>query len=277
MLGISSGEVGRNFRGLRRQEWWRRPNIVSVSLKALWRILGWLFGVLVIAVLVLWLLWRVPVWLANGHVSGVTGSVRASLIQQATESFRGELITLLGGVLVAGALYFTARNFVLSRHTLELSQRTLEENSQLSRRALELTEQGQVTDRYIKAIEQLGSDKLDVRVGGIYALERIAGDSAQDHPTVMEVLATFVREHSREPWRLAVVGSDVSSEAKRATRPDVQAAVTVIARRDAGRDTRTVDLAGADLTRADLRGAPLQGANIRGAILIQAVGRLMSR
>jgi len=44
-------------------------------------------------------------------------------------------------------------------------------------RTFELTEQGQVTDRYTKAIEQLGSDKLDVRIGGIYALERIARDS----------------------------------------------------------------------------------------------------
>jgi hypothetical protein len=33
-----------------------------------------------------------------------------------------------------------------------------------------------VTDRYTKAIEQLGSDRLDVRIGGIYALERVARD-----------------------------------------------------------------------------------------------------
>jgi aspartyl-tRNA synthetase len=39
---------------------------------------------------------------------------------------------------------YTARNFTLSR-------------------------EGQVTDRYTKAIEQLGSDKPDVRTGGIYA------------------------------------------------------------------------------------------------------------
>ena len=52
-----------------------------------------------------------------------------------------------------------------------------------------------MTDRYTKAIEQLGSDKLDVRIGGIYALERIARDSARDHPAVMEVLTTFIREH----------------------------------------------------------------------------------
>src|SRR5215471_21690303 len=60
--------------------------------------------------------------------------------------------------------------------------------------------QGQVTDRYSKAIEQLGSEKLDVRIGGIYALERIARDSVRDHPTVMEVLAAFIRDHSHEQW-----------------------------------------------------------------------------
>ena len=37
-------------------------------------------------------------------------------------------------------------------------------------------------------------------IGGIYALERIARDSAKDHPTVMEVLTAFIREHSREQW-----------------------------------------------------------------------------
>ena len=70
----------------------------------------------------------------------------------------------------------------------------------MSRRTFELTEQGQVTDRYTKAIEQLGSDKLAVRIGGIYALERIARDSARDHPAGMEVLTAFIREHSHKEW-----------------------------------------------------------------------------
>ncbi len=52
-----------------------------------------------------------------------------------------------------------------------------------------------MTDRYTKAIEQIGSAKLDVRIGGSYALERVARDSARGHPTIMEVLAAFVREH----------------------------------------------------------------------------------
>ena len=60
-----------------------------------------------------------------------------------------------------------------------------------------------MTDRYTKAIEQLGSDKLDVRIGGIYALERVARDSARDHPTVMEVLTAFIREHSRDAQQVA--------------------------------------------------------------------------
>ena len=93
-----------------------------------------------------------------------------------------------------------------------------------------------MTDRYTKAIEQLGSDKLDVRIGGIYALERVARDSARDHPTVMEVLAAFIREHSHEQWPPSDPGGQ---EQARSTRPDVQAAVTVVGRRDAKRDIRT--------------------------------------
>jgi hypothetical protein len=47
----------------------------------------------------------------------------------------------------------------------------------ITARTFEVTEQGQITERYSKAIEQLGADKLDVRLGAIYALERIATDS----------------------------------------------------------------------------------------------------
>jgi hypothetical protein len=100
---------------------------------------------------------------------------RAAHLQSARETARTQLLTLAAGTFAAGALLFTALNFRLAR-------------------------QGQVTNRYTDAITQLGSDKLDVRIGGIYALERIARDSARDHPTITEVLAAFIREHSREQW-----------------------------------------------------------------------------
>ena len=125
-----------------------------------------------------------------------------------------------------------------------------------------------MTERYTKAIEQLGSDKLDVRIGGIYALERIARDSARDHPTVMEVLTAFIREHSHEQWPVPEPGTD--NLPSRTTRPDVQAAVTVIGRRVFNNDRDPIDLTGAVLARANLTGAVLTSANLIGANLAGA-------
>jgi hypothetical protein len=41
---------------------------------------------------------------------------------------------------------------------------------------------------------RLGSDRLDVRLAAIDALERIMIDSVRDHPAIVELLAAFVRE-----------------------------------------------------------------------------------
>jgi len=133
------------------------------------------------------------------------------------------------------------------------------------RHTLDATREGQFADRYTKAVEQLGSDRLDVRIGGIYALERVARDSARDHPAVMEVLTAFVRCRSGERWPPAVDGE----ERERSTRPDIQAAVTVVGRRDTERDSpdRCIDLTDAVLIRADLAGAKLGGAVLTGAHL----------
>ncbi|WP_347272540.1 hypothetical protein [Frankia sp. KB5] len=56
-----------------------------------------------------------------------------------------------------------------------------------------------VRELYATAISQLGADSLDIRLGGIYALERIAHDSAADQRTVVEVLSAFIREHTQPP------------------------------------------------------------------------------
>ena len=204
----------------------------------------WLAGIAaaVLALAIVWALFvPVPDWLAHHDI----GSAKGPLLQSARDAARGRLLTLGAGLLAAGALLYTARNFTLGRRTFEL------------------TEQGQVTDRYTKAIEQLGSDKLDVRIGGIYALERVARDSPRDHPTVMEVLNAFIREHSREQWPKPERKTDPAPP--RRTRPDVHAALTVIRRRDARRDIRPIDLTGANLT-----GANLTGANLGGAVLTDA-------
>ena len=223
---------------------------------ALPRNVQWLIGAfagVVLAVAVVWVLF-VPVTDSLAHHD--VGSARAPSLQTARDAARGRFLTLGAGLFAAGALVFTARNFTLSRRTVELTRRTFE-----------LTEQGQVTDRYTKAIEQLGSDKLDVRIGGIYALERVARDSARDHPTVMEVLIAFIREHSHDQ---SPPPDPVGREQERSIRADVQAAVTVVGRRDAERDTQRIDLTRADLTGANLDGADLTGADLRGVILTHA-------
>jgi hypothetical protein len=95
-----------------------------------------------------------------------------------------------------------------------------------------------------EALALLGASQPEVRVGAIYALERAATRSADDHPVVMSVLAAFVREHSHP------------------AQPDVQAALTVLGRRASERDREPIDLTGADLARLCLLGADLAGARL---------------
>jgi hypothetical protein len=150
------------------------------------------------------------------------------------------LLTLCAGLFAAGAL-------------LGVAEVTL------SRRPLKLTEQGRVADRYAKAVSQLGSDQLDVRIGGICALERVSRDSARHRAAVMEVLTAFIRECSHKPLRPP---DPARREDKPSARPDVQAALTVLGRRSQERNSRPIDLTGADLTGADLRGANLTRARL---------------
>ena len=216
----------------------------------------WLVGGIAAAVLALAVAWVLFVPAADSLAHYDVGSAKGPLLQTARDAARGWLLTLGAGLFIGAALLYIARTIVLLRG-------------------------GQETDRYTKAIEQLGSKELDVRIGGIYALEGIARDSARDHPTVMEVLTTFVRERSREQW--PPPGSPRTTwvawrgrfraggrEQERFTRPDVQAAVTVLGRRDARRDIRPIHLKGADLTGADLTGANLGGADLTEATLRDA-------
>jgi uncharacterized protein YjbI with pentapeptide repeats len=58
-----------------------------------------------------------------------------------------------------------------------------------------IAEQGHFTERFSRAVEQLGHDKVAVRIGGLYALRRIAEDSVErDHLAVMDVIINFIRQ-----------------------------------------------------------------------------------
>jgi len=50
----------------------------------------------------------------------------------------------------------------------------------VSRESLEVGRESQVTERFSRWVEQLGRDSQEVRIGGLYALERIGNDSEPD-------------------------------------------------------------------------------------------------
>jgi Pentapeptide repeats (8 copies) len=166
------------------------------------------------------------------------------------------LVQALGGVILGITAYVGYRNLKNGEETLKIGQKNLE-----------VTEDKQVTERFSKSIEHLGSDKIDVRLGGIYALEQIAFDSAKYHWTIVEILSAFIREKSRSN-RADSVGVDI------------QAALAVIGRRkqypnDKVIDLRKISLVGVELqntnfSKADFSGTNLSNANLSGANLSEA-------
>jgi hypothetical protein len=151
------------------------------------------------------------------------------------------MVTLLAATAALGTLLYTVRTYALSRT-------------------------GQVTERYSTAVGQLGDDKLEIRIGAVYALERISRDSPADQPAAVDVLSAFVRGAAARP--------DTGHPAD-----DVQAALTVLGRRRRTASERPLNLRGSnlrgiDMQRADLRGARLDGADLTGASLIEADLRL---
>jgi hypothetical protein len=97
-----------------------------------------------------------------------------------SEDVRNAALVFGGTVVAILGLFLTG----IRTHALDIQAR--------------VTEQGHITDRFTKSIEQLGNDKLEVRLGAIYALERIAYDSSRDHWPIMETLTAYIRENS--PW-----------------------------------------------------------------------------
>jgi uncharacterized protein YjbI with pentapeptide repeats len=208
-----------------------------------------------IAAGLLLVLYAVPSWFVGDVDSNFTYAEQL----KAENDIRTTLLQALAGLALLAGLIVTWRTYVLNR--------------EFTRRNFVLSREGQVTERFTQAIDQLGNDKsLDVRLGGIYALERIARDSERDHWAIVEVLTAFVRERARWTEPTCEVG-DLADDESRVLQADLQAVLTVLGRRNrehetdqaldlSGADLRHVDLAKAHFERADLRNAHLEGANL---------------
>jgi Pentapeptide repeats (8 copies) len=192
---------------------------------------------------------------------------------------RKTLAEIIGGAAVLAGLFFTGENLGATQENLRITQET-------ATKSQELTREGQITERFTTAIDQLGAvnDKgekqLEIRLGGIYALERIARDSKRDHWPIMEILTAYVRAHA--PWPPKDVPPLVTYNAPIwPTSPppaDIQAILRVLRWRTQtfgkGEDQRLelnrTDLRVANLQETHLEGADLRGARLEGAYLVGA-------
>ena len=232
----------------------------------LWISIGLLLAVILLICL--------PPWRVS-HFEINNATVEADLENQ----YRATLAQILGGSAVLVGIYFAWKNFELSQATLkhnqeasqknlEVALETLESNMKNAQDNLKVAQEGQITERFTRAVDQLGAcDKegnpaIEIRLGGIYALERIANESEKDYWPIMEILTAYIREKS-----------SIENKHQSYLNEDIQAILSVIRRRKHflnNGENKGLDLHKTYLKEAYLEEANLEGANLEGAYLRQA-------
>lgn len=167
-------------------------------------------------------------------------------------------------VAVVVALITAGATFIIGWLNLRGQKEAFKWQRDYATKQIDLMQSGQITDRFMRAIEQLGNSSSEVRIGAIFALERIARESPSDRPHIVSTLAALVRE--RLPASAVGDGGYVQVLMQRA--PDAQAAMTALCRPPLSDDRRhPSEIGGLDLSRTDLRRASLKNADLRGANL----------
>jgi hypothetical protein len=198
------------------------------------RVKRWGLAVVVAAALLVvglpWLIWRGPFVLDGKYIDRkALGEGSAALVT----GLRTAMVAVVAALGASVALLYTARTYRLTRR-------------------------GQITDRFTKALERLGSPEIYVRIGGILALEQIVQDAPGQAATdAAHVLGHFIRDRAPRTQ-----GSDDPATDPLPTEPaaDVQAALTALTRPESRTrvdereeiDLRNLHLARARLNHADL-------------------------
>ena len=239
------------------------------------RVLPWIGSIVAFSVLI-WVLLQAPEKMVQWEISGpqkTDDRLRPEQYARLIDDNRKTLAQVLFGLGALGTIFFSWRRMLVEQETLRVTQ----ENLRVAQQNLETTRDSKITERFAKAVEQLGAINttgrklLEIRFGGIYALERIARDSPSDHWTVMEILTAYVRENA--PW---IEDEDEPSEFPK----DIQAILAVLGRRTLQHETdenlrldlrstdlRTASLSNAHLKRVLLGRARLDRSNLEGASL----------
>lgn len=208
----------------------------------------------------IFILFLIAVFLAFVNVEGLSTEQRLNYGTKALTTTG----TIFAGIAVFINAFYAAKRAEAMDKSAEAANKSAEAANKSAEAALinaASAQDKQITERFAKAIEQLGNEKIEVRLGAIYTLERIAKDSKNDHWTIMEVLTAFVRENAPRK-------KDEEQESPK-IRTDIQAALTVIGRRNCKNDLehQRLNLDNINIKRAQLKGANLQGADLREANL----------
>jgi hypothetical protein len=216
---------------------------------------------LVILLSIFLLLWRLPLWQVSQYQLNNT-------MEQATleNQFRTTLAQIFGGAAIGISLYYTWRRVNIAENELKVSQ------------------EGQITERFTRAVDQLGNEKIEIRVGGIYALERIANESNKDYWQIMEILTAYVRinaQYLHSNGKLEFLKKQyhvkrnlqniLEDEKNNQIKPDIKAILTFIRENKYSFTyNNNLDLNRAYLPYANLRKANLEYAMLQGAFLANA-------
>ena len=148
--------------------------------------------------------------------------------------------------------------------------------SKTAQQQSETAQRGLLNERYQKGAEMLGGEKLSVRLGGIYALENLAREHAEDyHIQIVKLFCAFVRDENTRNKKDNDAKSDEQQEERPKIREDVQAIMTALGRRNneqqeiEKQETSKGEIL-LNLVGAKLPGAMLHSANLSGALLKRA-------
>ena len=145
--------------------------------------------------------------------------------------------------------------------------------STVAERQAETAQAGLLNERYQKGAEMLGSGVLSVRLGGIYALKRLAEEHPKEfHIQIIELFCAFVRHPTEGDSHETVAPERGNDRSDQRIRSDVYAAVKVISSLNeiVENNKLQMDLRGANLSYAGLKGANLSNAILTGANLQHA-------
>ena len=178
----------------------------------------------------------------------------------------------LGGV---AALLFTLRRQIFLEHQQRHHERAVREEFERAKEAdaqvAHDATQRRITDLRIQAVEQLGSDKPSVRIGGLHNLERLAEQYPELRQLVLDEICAYLRLQSTQR---VTNSSDVPMELAHESEV-LDTAQSILERHLEGASSSywehvRIDLTGAYLKGLNLIGSELHGANFKRARIFGA-------